>query len=250
MNPARALFALLLALGGVLPAMARSQDTAPTSPTSLDPALTGEQLAARLIAQRPTTDFTNHGTLKIRGRDLGNTNLPLVCVTQVSGPDWTATYRAGQATLVVTHPDHAPARYSLAIGGGPPRELLRPDELTTAFAGSDFQVGDLGLDFFQWPGQRILKRDVHRSRGCIILESSRPQPPPGGYAKVQAWIDEETLGIVEAEAYDAAGQEWKDFYPKDFTKVNGTYQVGTLVMKDELNGSKTQLDFDFTELEK
>lgn len=250
MNPARAPFTLLLAAACVLSALARSQDVAPAAPTSLDPALTGQQLAARLLAQRPANDFTNHGTLKIRGRDLGNTNLPLVCITQVSGPDWTAKYRAGQTTLVITHPDHSPARYFLTTAGEPPRELTRPDELATAFAGSDFQVGDLGLDFFQWPGQRILKRDVHRSRGCIILESSRPNPPPGGYAKVQAWIDEETLGIVEAEAYDPTGQEWKDFYPKDFTKVNGAYQVGTLVMKDELSGSKTQLDFDFTEPEK
>jgi sulfate adenylyltransferase subunit 1 (EFTu-like GTPase family) len=113
-----------------------------------------------------------------------------------------------------------------------------------SFANSDFWLCDLGLEFFHWPAQKVLKKDVHRSRGCIVLESTNPNPSTNGYSRVVSWIDEESLGIVEAYAYDANGKLLKDFYPKDFKKVNGQWQVQTLIMENVQTGSRSRLEFD------
>ncbi len=112
------------------------------------------------------------------------------------------------------------------------------------FANSDFWRADLGLEFFHWPAQKVLKKDVHRSRGCIVLESTNSDPFKRGYSRVVSWIDEESLGIVEAYAYDANGKLLKDFYPKDFKKVNGQWQVQTLIMENVQTGSRSRLEFD------
>jgi hypothetical protein len=61
---------------------------------------------------------------------------------------------------------------------------------------------------------------------------------------VDSWIDNETLGIVEACAYDANGRKLKDFYPKDFKKVGGQWQVQTLVMENLQTGARSRLEFD------
>jgi hypothetical protein len=102
----------------------------------------------------------------------------------------------------------------------------------------------LGLEFFHWPGQKVLKPEIHRSRGCTVLESTNPNPSAGGYSRVDSWIDNETLGIVEAYAYDANGRKLKDFYPKDFKKVGGQWQVQTLVIENLQTGARSRLEFD------
>jgi len=76
------------------------------------------------------------------------------------------------------------------------------------------------------------------------LESTNPAPVTNGYSRVVSWIDEDTLGIVEANAYDVNGKKLKDFYPKDFKKVNGQWQVQSLVMENLQTGSRSRLEFD------
>jgi hypothetical protein len=119
-----------------------------------------------------------------------------------------------------------------------------PNDEFSQFANSDFWLCDLSLEFFHWPAQKVLKKEVHRSRGCTVLESTNPDPSTNGYSRVVSWIDEESLGIVEAYAYDANGKLLKDFYPKDFKKVNGQWQVQTLVMENVQTGSRSRLEFD------
>lgn len=78
----------------------------------------------------------------------------------------------------------------------------------------------------------------------MILESTNPHPGPGGYARIVSWIDTDTLGIVEAYAYDLNGKELKDFYPKNFKKINGHWEVETLEMDNSQTGSRSRLEFD------
>lgn len=78
-----------------------------------------------------------------------------------------------------------------------------------------------------------------------MLESVNPAPGASGYSRVVSWIDNETLGIVEAVAYDAQGRKLKDFYPKDFQKVAGHWQVQTLELDNLRTGSRSRLTFHF-----
>ena len=84
----------------------------------------------------------------------------------------------------------------------------------------------------------------------MVLESTNPNlsssnaVPPIRYSRVVSWIDEESLGIVDAYAYDANGKKLKNFYPKNFEKVDGQYQVQSMVMENFQTGSRTRLEFD------
>ena len=42
----------------------------------------------------------------------------------------------------------------------------------------------------------------------------------------------------------ASGKKLKNFYPKNLEKVNGQYQVESMVMENLQTGSNSRLDFD------
>jgi outer membrane lipoprotein-sorting protein len=121
---------------------------------------------------------------------------------------------------------------------------LYGEKIMAPFVGSDFWIADLGLEFFHWPEQKILKKENRRSRACNVLESTNPNPSTNGYSRVVSWIDEESLGVVEARAYDAQGKLLKEFYPKDFKKVDGQWQLGMMEMDNVQTGSRSRIEFD------
>ena len=105
-------------------------------------------------------------------------------------------------------------------------------------------MGDLGLEFIHWPGEKLLKRVVRSSRGCSVLESTNPDPATKGYSRVVSWIDSESDGIIHAEAYDAKGKLLKEFDTKKLKKVNGQWQVEEMDIRNVQTGSRTRLEFD------
>jgi hypothetical protein len=230
--------------------------------TQTDAATSGQQLAQKILSQTPPESSTASGRLLIRGSDGERVSIPLTCVVLAGGANWESIYQAdftNRAELLWI--DHTAGRAnhyfqatrSAALSPNQLASMLKETNdltplpvasLMSPFAGSDFCAADLGLEFLHWPGQKVLKLDIHRSRGCTVLESTTPTPTPPGYVRVVSWIDNETLGILEAYAYDKNGQKLKDFYPKDFKKVNGQWQVQTLVMDNAQTGSRSRLEFD------
>ena len=112
------------------------------------------------------------------------------------------------------------------------------------FADSDFWIADLGLEFFHWPDQKVLRHEDKRTRACAVLESTNPNPAPGAYSRVDSWIDNETFGIVHAEAYDANGKLLKVFDPKSFKKVNGQWELQDMEIRNVQTKSRTSIKFD------
>jgi len=112
------------------------------------------------------------------------------------------------------------------------------------FADSDFWIADLGLEFFHWPDQKVLRHEGKRTRACAVLESTNPNPSPGAYSHVDSWIDNETLGLVHAEAYDASGKLLKVFDPKSFKKVNGQWELQDIEIHNVQTKSHTSIKFD------
>jgi hypothetical protein len=102
----------------------------------------------------------------------------------------------------------------------------------------------LGLEFFHWPDQKILRGETMRGVFCKVLQSTNPNPTTKGYSRVVSWIDNESLGIVQAKAYDAKGNLLKEFWPKDIKKVDGQWQVGSMDIRNVQTGSRTRLEFD------
>ena len=234
--------------------------TAETTNTLSDAEIQGRQLAQQLLQQQPATNFAQHGVLKIRDANGKRSEILVKCEVIVTTTNWQSLYKAkfgtnatDITTLVVTHCGADSNRYVLFeneqtarigivgihIGMG-----LSGNRTMIPFACSDFWLCDLGLEFFHWPAQKILKKEVKRSRGCTVLESMNSEPATNGYSRVVSWIDEETLGIVQAQAFDARGKLLKEFYPKSFKKVNGQWELEDMDIRNVQTGSRTRFEFD------
>lgn len=211
----------------------------------------GAALAKELISQRPESGTTNVGSLRIRLRGQPPRVLPLRVIVQPGNPDWLGRYEAGSGTnlcLLLIQRGPAGSRSYTVVEPGPdgPR-TNRPSGNATMvrFAGSDFWVADLGLEFLHWPAQRIVGREMRRSRGCLVLESTNPAPAPGAYTRVRSWIDSENRGIVIAEAYDANNKLLKEFTPNDFTKIEGRWELEEMELRNVQDNSQSIIRFEF-----
>jgi hypothetical protein len=211
--------------------------------TTNDP-IAGRELAQELRSLRPETSFTNTGKLFIRASKKQRWEVSYTCRVIITPTNWTSFYSAARGTntlpgFSVEHRENAPNIYRDAAGN-----TLNPAQTIAPFAGSDFWLADLGLEFFHWPEQRVLKWEMKRSFGCKVLESRNPDPAAGGYGRVLSWIHEETGGLIQAEAYDSHGKFLKEFRPTETKKVNGRRELKEMVIENVQTDSTTTLVFD------
>ena len=227
-------------------------------PEPATPEIEGRQLAARLLALRPAASFTNSGVLQLRDANGKRREIPLALATTVTATNWLTSYTAlgvtnGLNSLLILHAGGLPNLYfqlvnhpgPLPPGVAPARaEPLSSTTVMSPFAGCDFWLADLGLEFFHWPAQRVVKKEMRRGEWCHVLESVNPQPAPGAYTRVLSWIDLDTGGILHADAYAQGKQPVKVFEPKKFQKVNGRWEVKSLEIRNERDNTRTTLLFD------
>jgi hypothetical protein len=213
----------------------------------------GSALAAELLAQLPEGNATNSGAFEIRAAGRRRT-IPLRFEVLATPTNWLSIYETtassngpGGIKLTVIHAEGRPNEYLLAgpdaSNTGPRR--LAGNETMIPFAGSDFWIGDLGLEFLHWPEQRLLKKEPRRTQSCEVLESINPQPAPGAYSRVDAWLEiEPPHGIVHADAYDDRNQLLKEFDPKKLEKRGGQWQPEKLEIRNRQTGSRTAIVYD------
>lgn len=217
--------------------------------------LEGRALANSIIAQKPIEGNSLTGSLKIRPESGKRVEIPIKFQTLVTATNWQNLYLMHDtgnnraALLTVIHSPPRPNLFVLATIAGTGGETEQVTQLTgnqamIPFAGSDFWVIDLGLEFFHWPVQRVIKKELVKGMACRALESINPKPAPGAYRRVVSWVDTETLGIVKAEAYDANDKLFKTFTPKKFKKVNGRWQLKEMEIRNERADSRTTIAFD------
>lgn len=204
----------------------------------------GRELGSQLRAATPEAGFTNSGTLHIKVKRQPLVMVAYTCRVQVTPTNWTSHYSAVRGTnalagFSVEHHTGRPNIYRDDAG-----KILSDSQLDVAFAGSDFWLSDLGLEFFHWPEQRVPRWEMARSSGCKVLESTNPTAPKAGYSRVVSWIGDESGGIVQAEAYDAKGKLLKEFRPTVFEEVNGEWQLKEMEMRNIQTGSRSTLILD------
>lgn len=234
----------------------------------------GRALAREIISRRPTENTINKGMLQIRDGNGNRSEVPIICRnvvtisvanTNVMIPNWQTLYQATLTNktnyLRVMHTTSLTNIYSystnanagtLMVGDLPVvgyffrNHQVSGSALMTPFAGSDFCIADLGLEFLHWPDQKVLPHttELKRGRAYTLLQSTNPNPGANGYSRVLSWIDKETDGILEAKAYDAQGNLLKEFYPKDFKKVDGQWEVQSMEMDNDQTGSRSVIKFD------
>lgn len=219
--------------------------------TEDDARAAGLELVRELTSLAPPAAVTNTGTLTIKDKSRSIVQIPVRIVIQPDANGWTTTYQTlttdtnYAATLVIHQAAAVPNRYELTTGttNGLPVPLAAGG-LMIPFGGTDFWVADLGLEFLHWPQQKILRQELRRGQSCHVLESIQTNAVTTGYVRVVAWIDIDTGGIVEADAYDTTGKKVKHFYPRSFRKIEGRYELKRIDITDRLTGSTTQLEFD------
>jgi hypothetical protein len=232
-------------------------------PAPLDPVQAEREaraLVAAMLAQKPDQNVTNTGSVNIRDAAGKMRDIPVRFEIYLAPTNWVSVYETlpsatspGGLKLTVVHSDGRPNCYKLfdpAAAGATnaTARRLTPDQIMAPFAGSDFWIADLGLEFLHWPKQRLLKKEMRHSKSCNVLESINPAPTPGGYARVVSWIMiENPHGIVHADAYDARGALLKRFDPKSLEKVQGEYQVEEMEIRNRKTGSQTVIKFNLAD---
>ena len=201
-------------------------------------------MARQLRELRPEANLTNTGKLVIRNAKKPRQEIPFTARILVTESNWTSAYEATQGTnrpvaFCVEHRPETPNRYFMTGA-----TVVPNDQTMTPFAGSDFWLADLGLEFFHWPAQHLWKREMRRGKSCQVLESRRPESWTNGYARVVSWIHTESGAVVQAEAYDPRGKLLKEFRPTAVEKVNGAWQLKEMEIENVQTGSRTKLVFD------
>ena len=84
---------------------------------------------------------------------------------------------------------------------------------------------------------------MRRSRPCRVLESVAPYSTRDGYVRVLSWIDLETGGVIQAEAYDQRNKLLKRFSLGSFEKVAGQWQLRDMKIRNARTGQQTTLKF-------
>ena len=241
-------------------ALAIAAKDTPSQPIVLSPeqaAKEGRALAAKMLSDKPAEATRTTGVMSIRNNnDKTFRQIPIQFSVQMTATNWMSVYEAVLKNRVeqfsVLHTDNRPNLYfekSYTVGSNgipistPKTTPVKGEHILDPFAGSDFSLADLGLEFLYWPEQRLTKKEMRRSRSCRVLESINPHPAQGGYSKIISWVDAESDGIVYAEAYDANGRELKEFFPKDFSKVNGQWQLEEMQISNVQTKSSTTVKF-------
>jgi hypothetical protein len=213
----------------------------------------GKALVRELLAQKPAQNAQHLGTLKIRTEDNQRTEIPVKMVLEVKGDTWEDVYQTQKSRhappqlLIIKRGDGKPNEYWFAkktsIDNPVAPVQLKPEEIYQPFGYSDFWICDLGLEFLHWPEHHIVDKEMRSGRSCKVVESTNPKPVERGYARVLSWIDNETGGLVRAEAYDSANKLLKEFSIKSVQKVNGRYQLKEMQIINPQNDSRTKLEF-------
>lgn len=234
---------------------------APVGHTQLDRVLppaeqaqAGQALAAKWRDAVPEGNAEYRGALKIRNNEGRTETVPLTFKIIVSEPGWQTIYEAGPAAktpaqkLVIVHTAGKPNEY-LFSAETKPRDPLGPpirlanEQASMPFAGSDFSLADLGLEFFHWPTQRLIKTEMRAGQVTKVLESVNPHT--NGYARVVTWLEKDSGAPILAEAYDRQDKLLKQFSIKHIKKVKGQYQLQEMQIRDLKADSRTRIEYEF-----
>lgn len=214
----------------------------------------GSRLAAQLRASPPAEEMNLKGKLNLRDSSGAIREVPFQFRTVITTSNWMAVYRSqgagtnppAHAPLAVVHVTGHPNSYWQATAGDHEswNPLAEGEAYEKPFAGSDFSIQDLGLEFLHWPKQRLIRTEMRKSRSCHVLESTNPRPQGQGYSRVVSWLDVESGGLLLAEAYDRQDRLLKEFSVNSMKKVDQRWQVQQMEIRNLQRKSRTRLEFE------
>ena len=219
------------------------------TPIKLDDAAEGQKLAKELCSVTPTEEVTFRGVMRTSTPGAEPREVHLQSEVILEKGSWSSVYttkaeNGAMETLRVRHFADKPSEYEWSRGSTTLK--FTGEKATNSFAGSDFALLDLGLEFFHWPTQTLAMREMRKGRGCDVLESRPAQT--NLYSRVLSWIDQESRaegqpGLLMGEAYDRNGKLLKEFEIKSFKKG----QVREMELRNRQAKTSTRLVFEIDE---
>lgn len=221
----------------------RAQDT-----DAVTRRIRGGVIAQRARENAPYSSATQGEMVIRRGRQ-GRDRLPMESWTLVAPQvtTWTNYFAAQRAAgverwRIIREPEGN--RYErLEVDDASETVSATSVAAATAFAASDFLLGDLGFEFLYYDEHVLVGEQVRKTRNCYILDclNSDPDDP---YGRVKVWIEKETLLPLRAEAYDPGGKKWKVFSIGGLKKEEGAWRVTELEMENYRDNSSTRILLD------
>jgi hypothetical protein len=245
----------------LLGASALLQAQAPASVPEPD----GPTLATMLCSMEPLENSEVRGRLQVKQKKNAY-EAPMTCKVIRKTGSWESVFEAGASQktgpekLVIIHIPGKENQYLYARAEKPSAPLPELQSIsadraaTTGFAGSDYSLADLGLDFLRWPKQQRLPDATRLDRPCYVLESVNERASE--IVRVRSFIDKEYSGMLGSQGFPALlVVEGFDIHNKDvvkefslhgssFKKVNGRYQLEKMEISNEKTDSQTVMRFD------
>ena len=222
-------------------------------------AQTADTPGQRLANEMRQTQLLNYdqisGALNTKGRRGQRSSLNLTLRTALNEDERQSVFQAvdpisGQITqlTILRSPNQKPQYF---VSEAAKDLTTRGTELTNnqvmaPFVGSNFWIADLGLEFFYWPRQEILRDariKMRKGISCYVLESRQDDQETSGYTRVRSWISRDHGGLIYAEAYGADGKKIKTFEVSDVEKIDGEWKLKELRIRNEQARSTTNLVF-------
>lgn len=243
-----------LLLTAALGLMAGASWLTAAEPSNGSSADEGRKLAEEIRSAAPAENSEITGTLILRAKGKKPEEIPVTCLVQIGAQDWKTVYQTastaarGAEKLIIVHRAEQPNQYFYARAPRPGVALpepkgLDPAEADVPFAGSDFWLTDLGLEFLHWPEQIRLKGEMRLSQPCHVLDSRNPKGKE--IVRVKSWIDKESNGILVAEAMNEKNSTVKEFnlHGSSFKKINGRWQLERMDIRSPRKDTQTTLKF-------
>ena len=145
----------------------------------------GVALAESLRGMRLVNQDEIKGNLRIRKPRGKRENVEVTFRVKVDGATQVETFETAKGTLQIRKTPGKSTEYFFTAPDAKEGKKMEGAELNQVFAGSDFTLGDLGLEFLQWPNQQVIGRALRLRETCNILLSKPENVLPGGYSHMK-----------------------------------------------------------------
>ena len=203
----------------------------------------GVALAESLRGMRLVNQDEIKGNLRIRKPRGKRENVAVTFRAEVDGAAQVETFETAKGTLQIRKTPGKPNEYFFTAPDTKEEKKMEGVELNQIFAGSDFTLGDLGLEFLQWPNQQVIGRASRLRKTCNILLSKPENVLPGGYSHIKCWVEIHNRALLCVEAYRGT-KRVKLFQAKSFKKLEDEWQLRELELRNDVTDARTQIQFD------
>ena len=203
----------------------------------------GVALAESLRGMRLVNQDEIKGNLRIRKPRGKRENVAVTFRAEVDGAVQVETFETAKGTLQIRKTPGKPNEYFFTAPDTKEGKKMEGAELNQIFAGSDFTLGDLGLEFLQWPNQQVIGRASRLRETCNILLSKPENVLPGGYSHIKCWVEIHNRALLCVEAYRGT-KRVKLFQAKSFKKLEDEWQLRELELRNDVTDARTQIQFD------